>query len=192
MQENKSTKSIGDHIKQISAYGILISSFAIGISIAGIFWSSTVTNLNSELSKERVELKNVTEELAQIKEDYLIYKTTKENGRNELTKYSSLPPLTDTIQRGQTRSAIETKTINTEKSYSFFSGELTISLIATPFEGDPLRHKVLANIASPKGKVILIDKEDIGTVINYTGKNNFEITILEVETFSATFQVRKE
>jgi hypothetical protein len=49
----------------------------------------------------------------------------------------------------------------------------------------------LANISSPNGKVIKIESLDIGNVINYSGNENYEITILSAETFSASFQVSK-
>lgn len=178
-------KTIGDYIKQIGAYGILITFFAIGFAIAGAFWSSTVSELNYQIGQTRIELNNRTDELNQVKTDYLSYKTINES----MKQSSNNPILQDTLIKNTT--AIEVKRINTEKSYSFFSGELTISLIATPFEGNPLRHKVLANINSPNGVTRKVENEDIGMVIDYKGERTYQITILEAETFSATFQVRK-
>jgi hypothetical protein len=175
-------KKLGDYIKQIGAYGILLTFFAIGLAIAGAFWSSTVSDLNSQIGRVRVELEKTTDELSQVKSDYLTYKTLTEAGENNLN------PVKIPIDSSSKDQKVEIKTINTEKSEKFFGGNIIISLIATPFGGDPLRHKVLANISSPNGKVIKIESLDIGNVINYSGN---EITILSAETFSASFQVSK-
>jgi len=187
MTENHNLKkTMGDYIKQIGAYGILITFFAIGLAIAGAFWSSTVADLNNQLNQNRTELKNKTDELNQTKNDYLTYKVLNEDNKTIKTNNPTSSPI-ETIKKNGEK--IETVTINTEKSHSFFGGELTISLVATPFEGSPLRHKVIANISSPSGSVVKISNKDIGTVISYNGKTKFKITILEAETFSATFQV---
>ncbi|MBK8112872.1 MAG: hypothetical protein IPK46_22525 [Saprospiraceae bacterium] len=85
----------------------------------------------------------------------------------------------------------EEHTISSETSYSFFSGDLTISLVGIAFEGDPLLHRVVANVSSPNGQVVKIDRLDIGNVITYKSKNTYKIIILSAETFSATFQVVK-
>lgn len=85
----------------------------------------------------------------------------------------------------------QTKSIDDGNSENFFDDELIISLIATAFEGDPLRHTVIANISSPGMKVININHKDIGYAIPYKGKHNYIITILAANTFDATFQVTK-
>ena len=188
----KTNKNVGDYIKQVGAYGILLTVFAMGIALAGAIWSSTIANLNNQLGNSRIELKNSTEELDQVKSDYLTYKIMHEENSvgSSISQPSNLPtrPL-DTLSKP---SKTEIKTIDTEKSYPFFGGDLTISLIAVPFGGNPLRYTVVANISSSTGNVTKIDNQDIGTVFNHSGKKNYTITILEVETFSATFQVSSE
>lgn len=87
---------------------------------------------------------------------------------------------------------IEVGKINNEKSHSFFNGDVTISLVAISFEGSPLRYRVLANVSSPNGEAIKIEKGDIGNVLKYKGKNTYQITLIKVDTFSATFQVIQE
>ena len=188
----KTNRNVGDYIKQIGAYGILLTVFAIGVAVAGAIWSSTIADLNNQLGYSRIELKNSTEELDQVKSDYLTYKTLHEDNSvgSPISQPGNLPtrPLDTLSKPGKT----EIQTIDTEKSYTFFGGDLTISLIAVPFGGNPLRYTVVANISSPTGKVTKIDNQDIGSVFNYSGKKNYKITILEVETFSATFKVSSE
>lgn len=183
-------RSIPEYIKQIGAFGILLTSFTVGFAIATTFWSSSLSVLNSQLSVTRESYNKVNEELMQVKSDYLTYRSTTNKVDSTVSKIDSKSKATHKDSLNVTNQ-IEVFSINTEFSKSFFNGDLIISLIATPFEGDPLRHKVLANISSPSGKVVKIEKEDIGNVITYTGKNTYKITILEAETFSAKFQVLK-
>lgn len=187
----KRSKSFGEYIKQIGAFAILITSFALGLTIAGAFWSSAVSVLNSQLNIAREETNRATQELMQVKADYLTYRNNiKPDNRTILDTIQ----LTKTNQDDKTLklvSSVEEKSILVETSDSFFNGDVTISLIAIAFEGDPLRHKVLANISSTNGQVIKVDKQDIGSVVIYKTKNLYKITILSAETFSASFQVAK-
>ncbi len=183
-------KSVGDYIKQVGAFGILIAVFAIGFSIATTFWSSSVSTLNGQLAIERNEKDKINQELSQVKSDYFEYRTLSNNKDTGNNKVSQIDKIEKTGQMPfSTGATNETKEIEVGKSYGFLGGELIISLIATPFEDNPLRHKVIANISSPKGRVLSIDRKDIGSVFLYKNIKEFEIHILESGTFSATFQV---
>lgn len=183
-----SNKTIGDYIKQIAAYTFLISCFAIGIAVAGAFWSSTVSQLNNQLAESRAELNRSTEELTQLKSDYLSYKVNHVNSKE--TVKESIPIQNDTINKSVVKNEIAS--VDAGKSRTFFNGDLTISLVASNFGGDPLRYRVLANISSPSGKVVKIVNEDPGFMISYNNGIKFNITILEVEGYSAKFQVSRD
>ena len=181
-------KNVGEYIKQLGAYGIIITSFALGFAIAATFWSSSVSTLNSQLNITMEEKNKITQELMQVKSDYFIYRTSTQTKIDVLHETTTIP---QTNEISNSNNQVEKGSIGRESSYSFFNGDVIISLIAIAFEGDPLRHKVLASVSSPNGQVVKIDKQDIGTVITYKTKNTYSITILSAETFSATFQVNK-
>lgn len=74
---------------------------------------------------------------------------------------------------------------------TLFNGDLSISLIAISFEGDPLRHKVIATVGSPGYPNLEIERKDVGYVTTYNGSGTFEIRITRITTFSAEFMVTR-
>ena len=194
MSESNKTnngKSIGEHIKRVGAYGILVTVFGIGLALATVYWSSSVSVLNSQLSITREEANKATQELMQVKTEYLSYRNSTQTIDKLLSDTVKLPSASSTIEVEKPTSKVEERSISAENSYSFFGGDVTISLVAIAFEGDPLRHRVLANISSPNGQAAKFDRQDIGTVLTYKTKCTYKITILDAGTFSANFQVAK-
>jgi hypothetical protein len=80
---------------------------------------------------------------------------------------------------------VERVTLRSGQSGLLFGGALTISLVGVPFEGDPLRHKVIASIGSPGKENKTVEKADVGYATVYDG---FEVRVLAAETLTATFQ----
>jgi hypothetical protein len=184
-------KGIGEHIKQVGAYGIIITAFGIGLAIASAYWSSSVSVLNSQLTITREEANRATQELMQVKTEYLSYRTLTQPSSKFVSDSIKLPPTSSPSVTEKSTNNVEEKYISAENSYSFFGGDVIISLIALAFEGDPLRHRVLANVSSPNGQVVKIDRQDIGTTLTYKAKSTYKITILYAGTFSASFRVVK-
>ena len=69
-----------------------------------------------------------------------------------------------------------------------YNGQLTLSLVGTPFEGNPLRYKVVATVGGPGKANQTLDKVDVGFAVQFDG---YEVRVLSVEPFSATFLVTK-
>lgn len=78
--------------------------------------------------------------------------------------------------------------LQTQSSVSLFGGQVVVSLVGISFEGDPLRHKVIATIGAP-GKVNrTLDKVDVGFATVFEG---YEVRLVASDTFSATFVVTR-
>lgn len=178
----KSNRSVWDYIKAIGAFGILLSVFSFGFSLAGAWWSSTISNLNQEIATARAQLNTTESELAAVKRDYLNY-------------ISESAPIVearrDSISNADTTDGLVTQTVDLQSTENFFDGELSISLVAIPFQGDPERYMVSANITGSDGSVLELKDEDVGTSVEFGKKERYLITITEIETFSATFTIRK-
>lgn len=178
----KSTRSVWDYIKAIGAFGILLSVFSFGFSLAGAWWSSTISNLNQEIATTRAQLNKTESELAAVKRDYLNY----------ISESASLVEARrDSISTVDTADGLVTQTIELQTTEKFFDGELSISLVAIPFQGEPERHMVSANITGADGSALELKDEDVGTSVEFGKNAHYLITITEIETFSATFTVRK-
>jgi hypothetical protein len=182
-KEKPNSRSIWDYIKAIGAFGILLSVFSFGFSLAGAWWSSTISNLNMELTNTRTLLNKTQEELSAVKQDYM-----------EFISESDVPgfEMRDSISKADTTDGNISRTIDLQKTESFFNDDLTISLVAIPFEGDPQRHMVVANITSEDGSVLELKNKDVGTSFEFGKKTKYQITITEIETFSATFAIRRQ
>lgn len=178
----KSTRSVWDYIKAIGAFGILLSVFSFGFSLAGAWWSSTISNLNMELTNTRTLLIKTQEELSAVKQDYM-----------EFITESSEPGFEnrDSVALADTSDGNLSITIDVQTSESFFNNDLTISLVAIPFEGDPERHMVVANVTGNDGSVLELKNKDVGTTFEFGKNTKYQITITEIATFSATFSIRK-
>lgn len=179
----KSNRTIWDYIKAIGAFGILLSVFSFGFSLAGAWWSSTISNLNMELTNTRTQLNKTQEELAAVKQDYMEFITESDEPGFEMR---------DSIAQADTVDGNISRTIDLQRTESFFNGDLSISLVAIPFEGDPERHMVVANITGSDGSVLELKNKDVGTSFEFGKNTKYQITITEIETFSATFAIRKQ
>jgi hypothetical protein len=181
-KEKQNSRSIWDYIKAIGAFGILLSVFSFGFSLAGAWWSSTISNLNQEIAVTRLQLSKSESELAAVKRDYMEFMSENKDAVDEYR---------DSLADQDTASAILTRTIELQSTETFFDGDVSISLVAIPFEGDPERHMVLANVTGADGSSAEIKDQDAGYSFDFGKQTKYLITITEVETFSATFTIRK-
>ena len=74
------------------------------------------------------------------------------------------------------------------QSADLFDGQLSISLVGVKFEGDPLRHRVIAIFGSPGKERKTVDTVDVGFSTQYNG---FEIVVVSAGTMTATFRARR-
>lgn len=72
------------------------------------------------------------------------------------------------------------------KTSTLFSGQLSITLVVTDYTGDPLRNTAYLTVASPRKPQITYESVDAGFKVAY---ENFEITLMEVETFTIVVRV---
>lgn len=88
-------------------------------------------------------------------------------------------------------STTEERNIQNEQTERFFNGDVIISTKGITFEGNPLRHFVDGIINSPNGKSVSFSKKDNGFTFKYKTQYLYQVTITEIKTFSAKFQVTK-
>lgn len=192
-------KGLGDYIRQVGAYGIILTVFSLGVGLCSVFWSSTVSSLNQQITQSRNELNKATSELEKVKADYFAYRTLHgiiPPSDNESIVSKAKPSL-DSIH-GKIGSvpevnvvpappAIDTKRIDAGKSAQFFN-DLTISLVSTNYSGES-SYLVTANVSSENGNVEKMNGREVGGILDYAGKEKYRIIILEASTFSAVFKV---
>jgi spore germination protein YaaH len=187
-------RNIGHYIKGVGAYSILLGFLGIGVTISSLIWSSSNTTLQNDLRHAQEELSQSKAELSQIKTEYAQYRaqflTSTITAKSETQSKVELPSSNISLNIPMPKSQDQVEvSVNTGKSVSFFGGDLVISLIQNSFEGDPLRHKIIATIGSPGFQNIKINRQDIGYMTTYNGKGNYEIRIMEADTFSAKFMI---
>jgi hypothetical protein len=83
---------------------------------------------------------------------------------------------------------VEKVSLQRGQSAEVFAGQLNIALITIPFEGEPLRHRVVASIGSVGKETKTLDKVDVGYALKY---GDYEVRVLSAETFTVVFQVSK-
>lgn len=192
--KSKLSRSIGDHIKAVGAYSILLGFLAIGATIATIFWSSSNANLQTDLRRAQEALTEARSELSQIKSEYAQYRgqTKQADNQDRVT-----PPETKASPIAKSPSSITVEesqqqiTVEEGKTASLFGGDILISLVQTSFEGTPLSQKVFATIGSPNYSNLKIERQDVGYSVIYKGRAKYEIRITGADTFSAKFLVIK-
>jgi predicted anti-sigma-YlaC factor YlaD len=82
------------------------------------------------------------------------------------------------------------KTITIERGRSGTADGITISVIGISYEGEPLRHMVIARIGTSSGSGELLEKVDVGHLAEVcVGNQPYIVRLLGAETFKATFAV---
>lgn len=75
----------------------------------------------------------------------------------------------------------ESNVIFVNRSELFYSGELIISVIAIDLTKSSEGRTVKLNISSPDYEVLTSKPLNVGSVLTYTGKNIYKITIISIE-----------
>jgi hypothetical protein len=191
--DKRTSKGIGAHIKAVGAYSILLGFLAFGATMATIFWSSSNTNLQTDLRRSQDELTKARAELAEVKTEYAQYRGENQETKTEI-RNENLSTNMASSQNNVPTNALDKVLVKipTGQSGSFFNGDLLISLIENAFEGNPLRHKVIAVVGSPGYPNLKIDRKDIGYTVTFNGRATYDIRIVATDTFSATFLVTRK
>lgn len=133
-----------------------------------------------ELQKTQIEKateleKKLREELDLAKQELIT---------NKLSAQTSLIGFGDEKAQQPNKAGLERLVLNAQNSAELFDGNLVISLIALSYEGNPLRHKVIASIGAPGKPNIELDRVDVGYSVDYEG---YQIRVVASDTFTATF-----
>lgn len=175
-------RSVGGYIKGVGAFGILVAIFMAGFGISHNNWTSLHAQLQNDLRHAQEDATKARAELGAAKTEFVQLKAASINAAQPGS------PLKDGAGAKADANLNEiTINIPRAKSVTLFDGKLLISLIATPYEGDPLRHTVVATIGSPGHPNLDIDRKDVGYVTEYKASDTFRIRITEASTFDATF-----
>jgi len=193
--EAPARKNVGDHIRQVGAYSILLTFFSLGVGLCSVFWSSTVSSLNQQITQSRNEFSRTTSELEKVKSEYFAYKTLHENKSLNSSDLNSSDVKASTIAKDSAHSNrevatpynVETKRVDEGKSIQFFNNDLTISVVSLVYTASGYR--VLANISSNNGKVKKMTDAEVGSVLEYESDKKYRITLLEAGAFGASFKV---
>jgi|GEM_PF-6676936 len=186
-------KGVGDHIRAVGAYSILLGFLALGVTIATIFWSSSNANLQTDLRRSNENFARATAELSEVKSEYAQYRAqhSKLPEQTAAAPVDKSAPIAEDHGQGESQQQI-TLIVPTENTRSAFDGDLVISVPDTPFVGDPPRHKVIATIGSPGEQSVKIEREDVGYDLMYMSKGiRYSVRIAAAGTFSATFLVTR-
>lgn len=85
----------------------------------------------------------------------------------------------------------QTVTVHEEQTGSTFNDDISIGVNGISFGGTPLHHTVNATIRSPGFKSLKVTDFEVNTNVTYKGRATYEISLIEVNTYSAKFEVRK-
>lgn len=186
-------KGVGDHIRAVGAYSILLGFLALGVTVATIFWSSSNTNLQTDLRHSNEDLARARAELSEVKSEYARYRAqhSKPIEQSAAVPIDKETPVIESRGQGESPQQI-TLTVPTEDTKGVFDGDLVISVPGTPFEDSPPRHKVIATIGSPGSQSVKVEREDVGYELMYSTRGSrYSVRIAAASTFSATFLVTR-
>jgi hypothetical protein len=171
-------------IKKWGAFGILLTLFIGGITLSGLFWSTSNTNLQIDLRRAQEDATKARAELASIKESL----------REKESLVSKASPSPSPTKAPETPNQTTAK-IYPGNSASLFDDAIIISVTNIPFGGPPLRYRVDATIGAPGIDNIPVKEADVGYVTEVKSQGGvFEVRLIAVDSlgFSATFSVTRK
>lgn len=81
-----------------------------------------------------------------------------------------------------------TAVVRTQESRELFGGRLIVSVVATPFEGSPLRNRAIFTLGSPGEESASFEHKDVGFAVEFAG---YDVRVVSVDTFSVTFRAQQ-
>ncbi len=193
--QNKNDRTnFGSYLRGIGAFAFLVTIFMAGFGISSANWSSSNATLQNDLRHTQEDLSKARQELSDVKSEYAVFREKNASAASTLVAKDSSTEKSSVVKAPGDFTSVqtaETVTVGTEKTGYAFDNTISISLAATPFEGDPLRHKVIATIGSSGLPSLTIDRKDVGYTTTYKAKDSYEILVTAADTFSAQFRVSK-
>lgn len=184
-QENKS-RDCRVFIEVFGAIGIALGALVTGYTISNGQWDATISRIEAEneslqktVDQERVRISSLKVELAQ--------NVSAERAANPETTKSVGPSESDNQEAKDNKFA--EVNISQGDSARLFGGDLYVSVVATDFGGEPLRHTVFGRIGAPGLESKGFANEEPGYSTSYNG---YEVRILSAGTLSAKFLVQKQ
>ena len=175
------------HLKSIlsglGAFALFATLWQWGYQFGNNQSNAVLDFVKEERNSLRIKVEKSETELNTLKSELLLKNfTTTPIANNSPNK--NVADSTKTENKQSIHS--EEKTINTQSTESFLSGNVEITVIAINFSGNPLRHRVTANALIPGKSPLEIRNADPGSAYNY---GNYQISITASGTFSAKFKV---
>ncbi|MDD9224751.1 MULTISPECIES: ASCH domain-containing protein [Aeromonas] len=158
-----------------------------GYSVGDGKSDSLVAYIKEDRDTLRDKLKNALSEADSLKTQLL------QANNNTTVNLEAIEKLTTSSEEKNnentnTFSNSQQLTIDAQSTRAFFNGELEITVIATNYTGNPLRHQVLANAIIPGKKPLEIRNADPGSTFSI---GDYQVVITGSGTYSATFKVFK-
>lgn len=196
--------SFGEHVKSKAAYAFLATLFMAGFGVGAAIWSSSLAPIQLELTRTREDFRQVQAELNIVKSEYAQYRGQNREPREvdaasiPVTKSEGDRSRADAEQKSKQQTNVQSNLslrsedvrVSTGSTGEVFSGDVLVSLIATPFGGSPLRHTVMASASSPGYTAVQFNNKDVGEAAIITTKSGkYEVRIIDAGTFEAKFRV---
>lgn len=191
LQEPQTSRSFSSRAKEFIAFGSVVAVFVAGFTISTGFWSSSNATLQNDLRRSKDELAKANQELADLKSEYALFRQRSITGGSRPGVGNQLAPPSGEGTQPPAGQDYEMIPVATEQTSSGFNGEIFISLAGIAFEGEPLRHKVIATVGSPGFPSLTVDHKDVGFTATFKAKDRFSILVASVDTFSARFRVTR-
>jgi len=150
--------------------------------------------IKEERDSLRIEVSKISNEADSLKVQLLTSVQQKSNPLIPNTKFLEIQPVGNGTKKEvinkpkEPESLSETLVISTQESGIFFEGAILITLIATNYTGNPLRHQVLANVLIPGQKTFEIRDADPGSAFIV---GDYQVLIVTSGTYSAGFKLFK-
>lgn len=95
----------------------------------------------------------------------------------------------DVTQAVSAQSSTQEATVSAGSSASLFGGSVTVSVIAIPFEADPLRHRVIGTVTAQGVHPSAFEHADVGATVDLGG---YTVQIVSVGYDTATFRATRK
>jgi hypothetical protein len=162
----QSNSRVRDFIKNAAAYSIIAASLGIGATLASIFWSTSNASLLAELRHSQEEVRRLSDELDHVRDA------------------ADIPPAGEILAPGYWKVTVRLG------STMVMDSDLFISVIS--IERSSNGATVFATIAASGSLPMKIDRATVGDTFTYNAsRKNFEIRIVKVDSFSATFLIKE-
>ncbi|WP_171354362.1 hypothetical protein [Vibrio coralliilyticus] len=185
---------IKDFGASIAGFAACAAIYQWGYTVGGDKSNNLVQLLETQKSELTSDLKNANAERESLKVELQAANTRLVSATNTVSSKATVVKehqVEQNIASNDKEPTIlyETQIISTGSSGTFYDSNVLVTVIATDFTGNPLRHKVFASIYVSGHDPLEIKSVDIGAVYDV---GNYKIALTGAGTLSATFDVRRK